>query len=137
MRNLDIFNCAALEIMHLSLLSFPSSVEISAQGIGETVRSYFSDNSLADISESEISEKCRDTLDWLASENYLVLTEEYLDEDPSVVLTQKGLNAVNATPDFSGSSDSKPFSEHFKSGLTQLPLATVSSLMVDFFKSLS
>ncbi|EGR0190294.1 hypothetical protein FXF09_17155 [Vibrio cholerae] len=137
MRNLDIFNCAAIEILHLSLDSFPSSAEIDPNKIAITVRGYFLDNEFSDINESIIVDKCSDTLAWLVSENYLVVNDEYLDAPSSVVLTQKGLNALNVKTKLLDSTDSKNFTEHFKGGLAQLPFNAVSSLMVDFFKSLS
>ncbi|HCM0846515.1 TPA: hypothetical protein N2782_004570 [Vibrio parahaemolyticus] len=137
MRNLDIFNCAAIEILHLSLESFPSPAEIEPEKIAETVKAYFLDNEFKDISELMIVEKCRDTLDWLASEKYLVVNEEYFDGPSTVVLTQKGLNAVNVKTKLLDASESKGFTEHFKGGLVQLPFNAVSGLMVDFFKSLS
>ncbi|HCG7654209.1 hypothetical protein P3538_13475 [Vibrio parahaemolyticus] len=137
MRNLDIFNCAAVEILHLSLESFPSAAEIDPEEIAETVKGYFLDNEFSAVNESLLNEKCNDTLSWLASENYLVVNDEYYDVPSTAILTQKGLNAVNAKTTLLDSANSKQFSEHFKGGLIQLPFSAVSSLMVDFFKSLS
>ncbi|MBT0029632.1 hypothetical protein J4H40_09325 [Vibrio alginolyticus] len=137
MRNLDIFNCAAVEILHLSLESFPSPAEIDPEEIAETVKGYFLDNEFSAVNESLLNEKCNDTLSWLASENYLVVNDEYYDVPSTAILTQKGLNAVNAKTTLLDSANSKQFSEHFKGGLIQLPFSAVSSLMVDFFKSLS
>jgi hypothetical protein len=137
MRNLDIFNCAAVEILSLSLESCPSPAQIEPEKIAETVKGYFLENEFSDINESVIVEKCRDTLYWLASENYLVVNDEYLDEPSTAVLTQKGINALNVKTKLLDTTESKGFTEHFQGGLVQLPFNAVSSLMVDFFKSLS
>ena len=135
MTNTDVFNAATMEIFHECSVNFPRSTEIETVALTQVVLEYFEvledDSELNDLF-SEIEETIFSTIVWLKDEGYLKDTWSN-DNSFVVVLTQKGLNAINATPNVLDKSSS--FKDYFIQGLTNLPFTTVSGVMVDFFKS--
>ncbi|EJL6275397.1 hypothetical protein O1C12_003501 [Vibrio cholerae] len=133
MRNLDIFNCAALEIMNASLEKFPLITSIDPQKIAKAVTEYFDKQSLEDLTERELFMTCYSTVKWLEQEHFLIIKQELRSGESSVILTQKGLNALNAIPSFADS-QKKSFGEYFTDGVKSVPFSVISGLMSDFFK---
>jgi hypothetical protein len=76
---------------------------------------------------------CYCTVKWLEQERFLIIKQALQSGGCSVILTQKGLKALNAIPSFADS-QKKSFGEYFTDGVKSVPFSVVSGLMSDFFK---
>lgn len=136
MRNLDIFNCAALDVMHSSLEKFPNVVSVSPSEIATRVRDYFVDNGESDLDSQALFHTCHATIKWLNQEGFIIIEQAFMSGECRIVLTQKGLNALNSVPKFADS-EKKSFGQYFLEGVKPLPFSIMGNLMADFFKSIS
>ncbi|HDY7864683.1 TPA: hypothetical protein RQK43_004490 [Vibrio vulnificus] len=136
MRNLDIFNCAALDVMHTSLAKFPNVVSVSPNEMATRVRGYFVDNGENDLDEQALFHTCHATIKWLNQEGFIIIEQAFMSGECRIVLTQKGLNALNSIPKFADS-EKKSFGQYFIEGVKPLPFSIMGNLMADFFKSIS
>lgn len=137
MRSIEIFNCAALEIMNFSLEKFPVFIDIEPEMVAKSIIGYFYEKYIADITQKELSIICFSTIMWLAQEGFITIRQTYSNGKCSIVLTQKGLNALNSVPNFANTDAKKSFGEYFKEGLANLPFSMINGLMSEFFKSIS
>ena len=135
MNNIDIFNCAVLEIMHLSLGKFPIAVDVEPNIVMETISDYFDSNEFEKYCAKEILSSCQNTIFWLEQESFIVIKQTYSSGKCTIILTQKGLSSLNAVPSIID--DKKSFAQHFKEGLYKLPISLVPGLMSEFFKTSS
>lgn len=135
MRNLDIFNCAALEIMHTSLEKFPNIVSLNPKDIAARVRDYFIKNEENDLDSQSLFHTCHATIKWLNQEGFIIIEKEFQSGECRIVLTQKGLNTLNSVPTFADS-EKKSFGQYFLEGAKPLPFSLMGNLMSDFFKSI-
>ncbi|HDZ3738574.1 TPA: hypothetical protein RSW51_004280 [Vibrio vulnificus] len=136
MRNLDIFNCAALEIMHTSLEHFPKAASVDPNLIATRVKDYFTDVEDSDLTDRALFTTCHATIKWLNQERFIIVEHELLSGVCHIVLTQKGLNALNSVPKFADS-ERKSFGQYFIEGIKPIPFSLMGNLMADFFKSIS
>ncbi|TKF14606.1 hypothetical protein FCV43_19515 [Vibrio genomosp. F6] len=137
MRNLDIFNCAALEVMHAGLDKFPVPTDVAPTEIAERVKDYFESNDDGELNSQELFKACYATVKWLEQEGYLIINHETLRESIcNVTLTQKGLNALNSIPTFD-KSENKSFGQYFIKGIKPISASVVGNLMTDFFRTIS
>ncbi len=136
MRNLDIFNCASLEIMHASLDKFPNVVRVDPNSIAERVKKYFIANEDHELESRVLFSTCHATIKWLDQEQFIIIQQEYMSGECLIVLTQKGLNALNSVPEFA-SGEKKSFGQYFLEGVKPIPFSLMGNLMADFFKSIS
>ncbi|HAS8552070.1 hypothetical protein [Vibrio vulnificus] len=136
MRNLDIFNCAALDVMHTSLEKFPNVVSVNPNEIATRVRDYFVDNGENDLDSQALFQTCHATIKWLNQEGFIIIEQAFMSGECRIVLTQKGLNALNSIPKFADS-EKKSFGQYFLEGVKPLPFSIMGNLMADFFKSIS
>lgn len=135
MQNIDVFNFASLEILHQCIDSFPIYLEVDSGKIALAVSNYFEDPKNYDDSLEQftnVDEICMYTIFWLKDEGFIRVKNENIDEPYTVVISQKGLNAINRVP--SSINDKKSFKEVFKNGLSSVPLNVASGLMIEFFK---
>jgi hypothetical protein len=135
LQNIDVFNFAALEILHQCIDSFPVDLELDSGRVAVAVANYFeepkdSDESLEQF--TNLDEICMYTLWWLKDEGFIRVKEENTDGCCTAVISQKGLNAINRVPSIIN--DKKSFKEAFKNGLSSVPLNVASGLMIEFFK---
>ncbi len=136
MRNLDIFNCAALDVMHTSLEKFPNVVSVNPSKIATRVRDYFIDNGENDLDAQALFHTCHATIKWLNQEGFIIIEQAFMSGECRIILTQKGLNALNSVPKFADS-EKKSFGQYFLEGVKPLPFSIMGNLMADFFKSIS
>ncbi|HAS6144957.1 TPA: hypothetical protein I7118_22210 [Vibrio vulnificus] len=136
MRNLDIFNCAALEVMHTSLEHFPKTASVDPNLIATRVKDYFTDGEDSDLTDRALFTTCHATIKWLNQERFIIVEQELLSGVCRIVLTQKGLNALNSVPKFADS-ERKSFGQYFIEGIKPIPFSLMSNLMADFFKSIT
>ncbi|GAA0819466.1 hypothetical protein GCM10009111_23490 [Colwellia asteriadis] len=135
--NIDAFNITAMEIFQQSLSCFPIPVNIDSIELAKVVIEFFEtpkNNSDFQDTFSFLTDTADETLNWLHFEGFI----RKCNSDSfgtTIVLTSKGLNAVNGTP--SSVDDKKSFKEIFKLGLTNTTVATVAGVMVEFFKASS
>jgi hypothetical protein len=135
LQNIDVFNFAALEILHQCIDSFPVDLELDSGRIAIAVATYFKeprdyDESLEQF--TDLDEICMYTLWWLKDEGFIRVKKENADGCCTAVISQKGLNAINRVPSII--KDKKSFKEAFKNGLSSVPLNVASGLMIEFFK---
>ncbi|EJV2652734.1 hypothetical protein N6393_004414 [Vibrio vulnificus] len=133
---MDIFNCAALDVMHSSLEKFPNVVSVSPSEIATRVRDYFADNGESDLDSQALFHTCHATIKWLNQEGFIIIEQAFMSGECRIVLTQKGLNALNSVPKFADS-EKKSFGQYFLEGVKPLPFSIMGNLMADFFKSIS
>ncbi|EGQ9313600.1 hypothetical protein V9657_004621 [Vibrio vulnificus] len=133
---MDIFNCAALDVMHSSLEKFPNVVSVSPSEIATRVRDYFVDNGESDLDSQALFHTCHATIKWLNQEGFIIIEQAFMSGECRIVLTQKGLNALNSVPKFADS-EKKSFGQYFLEGVKPLPFSIMGNLMADFFKSIS
>ncbi|HDI3138860.1 TPA: hypothetical protein PMB18_003901 [Vibrio cholerae] len=133
---MDIFNCAALDVMHSSLEKFPNVVSVSPSEIATRVRDYFVDNGESDLDSQALFHTCHATIKWLNQEGFIIIEQACMSGECRIVLTQKGLNALNSVPKFADS-EKKSFGQYFLEGVKPLPFSIMGNLMADFFKSIS
>ena len=135
--NIDAFNITAMEIFHQSLEYFPIPININSDEMARVLFEYFK------ISEDDyelqgsldlLNQTVDQTIIWLKSEGFIKDCGSN-DLYASIVLTRKGLNAINAVP--ISIEDKKSFKEIFKSGVAKASVSTATGLMVEFFKSSS
>ncbi|WP_102385068.1 hypothetical protein BCU19_15045 [Vibrio cyclitrophicus] len=136
MRNLDIFNSAALEIMHTSLENFPNFISVDPNVIGKRVKDYFSDDESNDLTDKSLFHTCHATIKWLNQEHFIVIQHENLAGVCRLTLTQKGLNALNSVPKFADG-EKKSFGQYFVDGIKPIPFSLMVNLMADFFSPFS
>lgn len=136
MRNLDLFNCAALEIMHTSLEKFPNIVSVDPNDIAARVKDYFIENEESDLDSQALFHTCHATIKWLNQEGFIIIEQTFISGKCRIVLTPKGLNALNSVPTFADS-EKRSFGQYFLEGVKPLPFSLMGNLMVDFFKSIS
>ncbi len=139
MQNIDVFNFAALEILHQCIDSFPVDLELESGRIALAVTNYFEEPKNDDESLEQftnVDEICMSTIWWLNDEGFIRVKNQNqnqnLDGPCTVVISQKGLNAINRVPSIIN--DKKSFKEAFKNGLSSVPLNVASGLMIEFFK---
>lgn len=132
MNNLDVFNCAVLEILHLSLNKFPIPVDVEPKVVVEAISNYFDENNFENYNASEMLAASQNTIFWLAQESFIVIKQSYSSGKCTILLTQKGLVALNVVPSIIN--ENKSFAQHFKEGLYKLPISIVPTLMSEFFK---
>ncbi len=119
--------------MHASLETFPVAANIDPCEIAKIVTEYFESNDSDDLSDKSLFKTCFSTIMWLAQEEFIIIKQSLVSGECSVVLTQKGLNALNSVPAFA-ESEKKSFGQYFIDGIKTIPFTVVSSLMTDFFK---
>lgn len=136
MSNLDIFNCAALDVMHTSLENFPNVVKVNPKEIATRVRDYFLDNGESTLDSQALINTCHATIKWLSQEEFIIIEQASMSGEYRIVLTQKGLNALNSVPKFADS-EKKSFGQYFLKGVKPVPFSIMGNLMADFFKSIS
>jgi hypothetical protein len=135
LKNIDVFNVAALEILHQRVNSFPVNLELDSGKIAIAVTKYFEEPKK--ISElfahfCNLDEICLHTIRWLRDEEFIRVIEDSNNDSYLVVISQKGLQAINKSPSITG--DKKSFKEIFNNGLSSLPFSVASGLMTEFFK---
>ena len=135
MKNLDIFNLAALELFHLCLEKFPVQVRIDANQISNVLSGYYDlpESSVESFNQIvNIKEICQHTIYWLREEGFIRTSSETLDGTCYVNITQKGLSAMNRLP--SSINENRTFRDIFYSGLSGVASGAASSVMADFLK---
>lgn len=135
LQNIDIFNFAALEILHQCIDSFPVDLELESGKIAIAVAEYFESPRNNDEScehFAKLDEICMYTLWWLRDEGFIRAKNETDHGSCSVVISQKGLNAINRSPSIID--EQKSFKDFFKDGLASLPFNVASGMMTEFFK---
>jgi hypothetical protein len=135
MNNLDVFNIASLEIFHCCLDTFPLPTELITVDLAVNISGYFESPKNDESYQSHfdnLDDTIHETISWLKHEGFLVDKGSSMDSY-AVVLSQKGLNAVNSVPRFLESK--KSFKDYFSSGLSNLPFNIASGVMVEFFKT--
>lgn len=136
MDNIDVFNIASLEIMHLCLAKFPVPVLLADEVIAETVLGYFDilkDESEHNLSKNACWEICGYTIIWLRNESYIEFRDTDLGMDGyNATLTSKGLNTLDAIP--TSLNDKITFKDLFRKGVSSIPSALVTSVMTQYFK---
>ena len=136
--NIDVFNCAAMEIFHICLENIPVSVEVNPTELAVEVSGYF------ELSESNqefsnqfqnIDQICSYTLQWLRDENYIRISDQMMDGGCDIVMTEKCLNTINKIPNILD--NKKSFRTFFHTGLSTLPFTVASNVISEFFKNAS
>ncbi len=138
MQNLDVFNFATLEIFHRCIENFPIDVEIDPTQIALAVADYFEVPKSAEETFthfSNLDQICMHAVWWLRDEGFVRTKSEMMSGTSSVIITQKGLNALNSSPSIL--ENKKSFKDLFYAGLTNLPFNVASGVMTEFFKSSS
>jgi hypothetical protein len=133
--NMDKFNIAVIELFHACLDDFPIPTKISSEMLTYKINEYFSEpeSKFHEAAQYSFNEQvCSNTITWLVSEKFITIVEK--DELLfSLTLTQKGLNAVNSVPSsLEGKSES--YKDIFLKGAINLPIATATNLITEFFK---
>ncbi|HHY0368263.1 TPA: hypothetical protein ACVU34_004634 [Vibrio parahaemolyticus] len=133
MRNLDVFNCAVVEIFHLCLHNFPVDTDIVTGDLAVKVSVYFEQQDDEDFFYQflEIEKICTYTLSWLHNEDYIRFNR-YSATESRAVLTEKGLNAVNSVP--KSIKGEKTFKDIFSGGILKLSQPILTGVVVEFFK---
>jgi len=136
MDNIDVFNIASLEIMHLCLDKFPVPALLNDEMIAETVLGFFdilNDESENHLNKNACWEICGYTIIWLRNEGYIEFRgSECGMGGSSATLTSKGLNTLDAIP--TSLNDKITFKELFRKGVSSVPSALVASVMTQYFK---
>jgi hypothetical protein len=135
LQNIDVFNFAALEILHQCIDSFPVDLELDSGRIALAVTNYFEEPKNYDESLEQftnLDEICMYTLWWLKDEGFIRVKKQNTDGLCTAVISQKGLNAINRVPSIIN--DKKSFKEAFKNGLSSVSFNVASGLMIEFFK---
>jgi hypothetical protein len=135
MDSIDVFNIAAMEIMHECVNKFPVPVALSGKDISNVVEGFFSTpESTEEIFEHlvKIEEICRYTIVWLTQEDFLIEHSSNM-SSYSVTLSQKGLNTLNTAP--SSIEEKGTFRALISKGLSAFSTSAASGLMVEFFKN--
>lgn len=127
-----------MEIFHLCLENFPIQIKVEPTEIALEVSEFFqlSENNQELHDEfTNIDQVCQHALWWLRDENYIRISSQMMDGSCSIVMTEKGLNAINKSPD--ALETNKSFKEIFYNGLSTLPFTVASGVMTEFFKNAS
>ena len=132
MKNTDIFNIISFEIFYRCLDEFPSPAYFSIEDVANQVHSYCSGLS-SPPDKKRIESKVSNTTIWLKQEGYLV-DRGSGDTGFSVVLSERGLHALNLKP--SSLSSNESFGDRISQGISNISEGTLSGLMVEFFNSL-
>lgn len=136
MNNIDVFNCAAMEIFHLCLENFPIQLNVEPTEIALEVSKFFQlseNNQRLQDEFSNIDLICQHALWWLRDENYIRISSQTMDGSCSIVMTEKGLNAINKSPE--ALENKKSFKDIFYNGFSTLPFTVASGVMTEFFKN--
>jgi hypothetical protein len=136
MQNIEAFNFAALEVLHCCLETFPVRANLVPKDISKLVAQFFevpnkSEEIFAQL--TNFDDICLNTIWWLRDEGFIDIKSQIMDGTCDAVLTQKGLNALNAVPSLLN--NKKTFRELFYGGLTSLPINVASGAMIEFFKN--
>lgn len=136
--NVDIFNCAAMEIFHICLENIPISIEVDPTELALEVAGYFklsdSDQEFSNQFQN-IDQVCLYTIWWLRDENYIRIGDQMMDGACNIVMTEKCLNTINKIPNILD--NKKTFRNFFHTGLSTLPFTVASSVISEFFKNSS
>lgn len=133
MKSIDIFNVISFEVFYRCLDSFPVPLFISSKELAGRIK-YCLGELISTSEIKDLDDKSYHTLMWLRDEGYITSLGAAGDGF-TVVLSQKGLTALNVMPvSLSGENSDTSFGDKISEGIENVAVNTLTGLMIEFFK---
>ncbi|EOX3340326.1 hypothetical protein ACPFTU_003698 [Vibrio cholerae] len=133
MDRIEFFNVIAAEIFHRSLETFPVPTEVNYDQIGDISRGYFTEVPTEELFDVIVDShnSAQHALFWLEREGFISISEKGFDSC-YIVMTLKGLNAVNSVPE--KIEQREPFIVALKKGVKSIGINVVPVMMTELFR---